>query len=104
MTLYHAILNPSGPNYQGWLDILGSTDVPIKSASPVNAELGTERDVECYLVNVDALTLKQKARLLGMMAAKFDVSIGEVDAEIKRVGFPIRAVDVIVSYDMRAFA
>jgi len=103
VSLYRAMLNPNGPNYQAWLDILGNTNVPLKSAAPVKATLGNEEH-EAYLLNLDGLTLKQKARLLGAMAQKFGVSINEIDAEIRRVGFPIRAVDVIVSYDMRAFA
>ena len=101
MTLYSATLNPSGPNYQAWLDILGNPNVPLKSAEPVKVALG-DKEHDGYLLNLDGLTLRQKARLLGAMAQKFGVSISEVDQEIRRVGFPIQAADVIVSVSVRA--
>lgn len=101
--LWSATLNPSGPNYQTWLETLGGTKVPLKSSQSVKAELGPEKDVEVYLLDLRALTLGQKAKLLGRMAATFGVPIYEVEAELNRSGFPIRAVDVIVSFDVRAF-
>lgn len=102
--LWSAILNPSGPNYHTWLDTLGGNRVPLKSSASIKADLGgKEKDVEVYLLNLAALTLDQRARLLGRMAKTFGVPIYEVEAELNRSGFPIRAADVIVSFDMRAF-
>lgn len=102
--LYSAILNPRGPNYQSWHEILGFDRVPLKSARSVKANLGEEKDVEAYLLDLAALTLPQRARLLAIVAKRFGAPIYEVEAEINKAGFPIRAVDVIVSFDMRAFA
>jgi hypothetical protein len=101
--LYSAILNPSGPNYTSWHDVLGSDSVPLKSCASAKAELGAEKDVEVYFLNLSALTLPQRSRLLSFLARKFAAPIYEVETEISRVGFPIRAADVIVSFDMRAF-
>jgi len=107
--LWSAILNPRGPNYANWLEILGNTRVPLRSPTSVKAELGgddrfhSEKDVECYLLNVGALTLSQRARLVGFLAKKFGTPIYEIEAEINRVGFPIRAADVLVAIDARAF-
>ncbi len=47
--------------------------------------------------------LGQRSRLLGQIAQRFGVPIYEVEAEIAKSGFPIRAADVLVSFDMRAF-
>ena len=108
--LFSAILNPVSPNFQTWVEILGNSRVPLESPKPVKAEFhgdprfADEKDVDCYLLNLKALTLSQRARLVGAVALKFGIRISEVEAEINRVGFPIRAADVIVSYDMRAFA
>ena len=108
--LWSAILNPRGPNYATWKYVLDSERVPLKSPHPVTAELGgnarvvAEGNVEVYLLDLHAMTLAQRARLVGFIANKFDAPIYEVEAEIAAKGFPIRAVDVIVSFDMRAFA
>jgi hypothetical protein len=101
--LYSAILNPRGPNYQTWNDTLGGDKVPLKSAASVKATLGEEKDVEVYLLNLAAMTLGQRARLVGRMATTFGVPVSEVEAELNRSGFPIRAAYVIVSFNMRAF-
>jgi hypothetical protein len=100
--LWSAILNPAGPNYQTWREVLGSEKVPLKSSAPVTAELGTEPNVEVYLLDIAALTLPQRARLLGFIAQKFGMPVFEVEATIAKTGFPIRAADVIVSIGLRA--
>lgn len=101
--LYSAILNPRGPNYQTWHDIFGSDRVPLKSPHSGLTQLGPEKDVEVYLLDLRALTLGQRARLLNSIAQRFRTPVYEVEAEIARSGFPIRAADVIVSFDARAF-
>jgi hypothetical protein len=100
--LFSAILNPSGPNYEHWYEVLGSDRVPLQSCSSVKATLGEEHNVEVYLLDLRALTLRQRSRLLGFVAQKFGVPIYEVESNIARVGFPIRAADVIVSVSLRA--
>jgi hypothetical protein len=101
--LYFAILNPSGPNYQSWREIFGDSQVPLKNPTPVKAELGAEKDVEVYLLNLAATTLRVRARLLGTLAQKFRCPVYEVEQELNKNGLPIRAEDVIVSVSMRAF-
>lgn len=101
--LWKAILDPSGPNYVTWREIFGDERVPLKNPREVKATLEGEGQTEVYLLDIPALTLPQRARLLYAVAKKFHATTYEVEAEINRVGFPIRAADVIVSYDMRAF-
>src|SRR5579863_9960965 len=100
--LWSAILNPAGPNYHTWRDLLGSENVPLKCCSSSKATLGEEKDVEVYMLDLRALTLGQRARLLNSIAQKFRVPVFEVEAEIARSGFPIRAADVIVAISTRA--
>lgn len=101
--LWDAILNPRGPNYEHWHAILGDRHVPLTSSASMKAELGAEKDVEVYMLDLRALSLSERARLLSIVAKRFGVTVAEVEAEITARGFPIRAADVIVSYDMRAF-
>lgn len=101
--LWSATLNPLGPNYEAWFRILGDGRVPLVSAQSGTTQLGEERDVEVYLLNLRALTLMQRARLVGAIALKFGTPVHQVEAEIAKSGFLIRAVDVIVSFDVRAF-
>src|SRR5260370_31177823 len=101
--LYSAILNPHGPNYASWHAIFGDSQVLLKSAAPIKAELGAEKDVEVYLLNLAAMTLRVRPRLLGTLAQKFGCPVYEVEQELNKNGLPIRAEDVIVSVDMRAF-
>jgi len=101
--LYSAILNPSGPNYGNWHSILGSMQVPLKGVASGTMQLGEEKSVEVYLLDIGALTLQQRSRLLSFAAAKFGAPVYEVEREIAKNGFPVRAADVIVSYSLRAF-
>lgn len=50
------------------------------------------------MLNLRALTLRQKSNLLHSIAQRFGAPIYEVEREINAKGFPIRAADVIVNY------
>lgn len=102
-TFSRAVLDPRGPNYAEWFRIFAHNAVPLVSPEKSRAPMGAEKDVEVYLLNLKGMTLHQRARLLGFIANKFEVPIFEVQKQIERDGFPIRANDVILSYDMRAF-
>lgn len=82
--LYSSSLNPSGPNYEAWQRIFGENQVPLKSAHSQKATLGEHKDVEVYLLNLDAMTLGQRARLLGFIAQKFGVPIYKVQAQVAK--------------------
>ena len=102
-SLYSAILNPSGPNFEEWNQVLGSHRVPLESPETHLATLGEEKSVEAYLIALKALTLRQRANLSAHLARKFRVTIDEVEHKFQMEGIPIRAADVIVSFNMRAF-
>jgi len=100
--LFSAILNPAGPNYERLREIFGSQNVPLKSPYSALAHLGPEKDVEVYMLDLRALTLGQRARLLMVVSEKTGVPASVIEADIEPRGFPIRAADVIVSISMRA--
>lgn len=109
--LYSAILNPRGPNYANWQHVLGpgQSEIPLLRPAEVKASLEPyknfepEANVPVYLVDLSRFTREQTDRLVVFLAQKFGAPPDEVKAEIARAGFPIRSVDVIVSFDMRAF-
>jgi hypothetical protein len=102
--LYSAILRPSSPNFEEWNQVLGSHRVPLESPrSQMRRLSGEEKEVEVYRINLQAMTLRQRANLLEHLARKLKLTIDDVEALLRKDGMPIRAADVIVSYNMRAF-
>lgn len=101
--LWWATLSLRSPRYQTWLDILGTNEVPLKSARLHAADLGPEKDVEVYLLDLAKFDQGQRWRLIEWIGSKFGASRGEIEGELDQVGFPIRAEDVTVAFDMRAF-
>jgi hypothetical protein len=101
--LWHASLNPRGPNYERLKEVFGEDRIPLKSCHAVKAQLGPEKDVPVYMLDFHAMPIGRRARLFGMVAAKSGVLVSEVEKVAREEGFPIREADVIVSFDMRAF-
>jgi hypothetical protein len=103
--MWQATLNPSSPNFETWLEILRSNRLPLQSATSVSMDLGEEKDIEVYLLNIEALPLPRRAAFLAHIAEAVGEPIYRVEAEIqKHGGFPILAADVIVSPDVRKYA
>jgi hypothetical protein len=101
--LYSATLNPRGPNYERLKGIFGESRVPLKSPHTMKAQLGEEQDVPVYQLDLGALPINQRARLLALVARKCGVTIAKVEEVMLHDSFPIREADVIVAFDMRAF-
>jgi hypothetical protein len=97
MTTFSAILRPSAPNYEVWLKVFGSPRIPLRSPHSVKMDIGPEKDVSCYSLDLAAMTLKQRAHLLGYISRTFGVLVSEVEKQVSEKGFPIRETDVIVS-------
>lgn len=100
--LWWATLFSGSPRYTDWRRILGSDDVPLMSAGSGNATLGNE-SVEVYLLDLSQLSPEQFDRLVMFVANKFRATPAEMRDGIMQEGFPIRAADVTVAFDMRAF-
>ena len=101
--LWDAILSSSSPRFQDWQKILGSVQVPITSPKSFRTNLGPEQGVEVYMLDLERLDFKQRERLKQFVSEKFGIRLRDVEQVLEHDGFPIRAEDVIVSYDLRAF-
>jgi hypothetical protein len=105
--LWWANLDHSSPRYAEWYRILETDDVPLLSPMPVAATLGQLGPCEVcqvYLLDFSRLSQAQTERLVASVAKKFDVTEELVASQIICQGFPVRAIDVVIGYNMRAFA
>jgi len=102
--LWWANLHHTSPRYEEWLAILGTDDVPLLHPGIVHGSLGHEEGkCDVYLLDLTRLTKEQMDRLVAFVAKKFGAPEEEVCDEILRQGFPIRAADVSICFDVRAF-
>jgi hypothetical protein len=101
--LWSATLRPSSPRYEQWRKILGSTDVPIQTHLPFSTQLGPEGQQEVYALDLSRFDRVQVQRLVDVMVDHFGMKAHEAKRVLETDGFPIRSVDVLVSYDVRAF-
>jgi hypothetical protein len=101
--LWWCSLDAGSARYPKWRQILGCDEVPLVAPGSTYADLGPEKGVEVYLLDTKALTRDQRERLVNWICAAFLESHEEVERELDRVGFPIRATDAYVTFDMRAF-
>lgn len=100
---FSAVLDPAGANRDVWLKILGSDRVPLKSAVSHKTDLGSERGVDVYELNLKAMTLMQRRRLAEWFSQTLGKSVNQIEAEFDNWDVSIRASDVIVSISARAF-
>lgn len=100
--LWWASLNTGSPRYADWHGILDSDRVPLKSPGSGQTRLG-EEVTEVYLLDLAALDEPAKERLCDFLAKKFNATAAQARAGIEQDGMPIRAEDVTVCFDMRAF-
>lgn len=102
--LWTAHLNPDSPRFEIWRQILAGDSVPLASPRTWRANFGdAETNVSIFKLDVAALTVEQRARLVNWIAESFGESPTRANQEIDAVGFPIREVDVIVGFSLRAF-
>jgi len=101
--LWWATLSTASERYQDWFMILGTNDVPITTPGSGKTDLGPEKDVDVYLLDLAKLTAEQRSRLIDFIVARFNEPREVVERDLDQVGFPIRASDVLVAFDIRAF-
>lgn len=105
---FSAILHPNSPRYDHWHRVFGGYHVPLKSAEkktvPAWKPEFEGQKVDVYFLDVDALPLWVKARVIHGAAEELGLPIFKVNAVFGRLGFPILASDVMVSEEARAWA
>jgi hypothetical protein len=101
---YTCHLSKSSPRYRDWRAILGSDEAPIENPIPISATFGKSREqIEVHRLDLKRFTPEQMQRLVAWCISEFGRPAEEVEATIKRDGFPIRAEDVTVAIDHRLF-
>jgi hypothetical protein len=72
--------------------------VPIVSIVPIMVEL-PEHDTpqQAYQLDLDAITTRQRMRLVDELADRFELEPADVDRDLDKMGVPILATDVTVS-------
>ena len=101
--LWSAILRTSSPRFGEWSKILGASNVPIVHPRPYAMELGEEGLQNVLSLDLERFDRWQVQRLLEFMVDRFALKPHEAKRVLETDGFPIRAEDVVVSYDLRAF-
>lgn len=102
--LWWATLNGRSPRYADWQSVLHEDRIPLRSAQSLNATLeGEPRKQEVYLLDLGRLSEEQLNRLICFCAKKFKATEAEVRDGILHDGFPVRAEDVTIAFDLRCF-
>lgn len=97
-----ACIHADSPRAADWEAVMGSREMPLKSVLPILASApGVPRGL-FYALDTQALTDGQRARLVALLARKFDVPAEEVKADLDGPhGVPILADDVSITFDAR---
>jgi hypothetical protein len=103
MSLYHVILNSSSPRFDAWQKIFDGEEIPLQSCWSGPTDLGPEKGVRVYVLDIPRLTAGQRDRLVQWTAEKFGVAPVLIEEQLDSIGFPIRECDVIVAFSLRAF-
>ncbi len=81
--------------------VFGTAVVPVKSATPVPAEVAGLGRQMAYQLDLEAIGPDARARLVEHLAAKFGVEPEAVDATLSEQGLAILAEGCVVSVQMR---
>jgi len=84
-----ALLNDEGKKVWGYAFPEG--EIPVKNLVSQTAMLEGLGEEKVFLVNWEALTMKQKSLVLDHFKKRFGNSEVEVEAEIRKKGLPLRA-------------
>jgi hypothetical protein len=84
-----------GPRRELWLPIFEDAIVPIKSMFTIKTDLPGHPQAEAYMLDLDAISPDQRARMIDVLATRFNISREEIADEIER-GVPILAEGVSV--------
>jgi len=98
-----ATIRSSSPRAKEWEMVFGDTTIPIKSPLPVENDGPDGREM-FFFADVKRLSAAQRSRVITHISEKFSLPRSEVAKDLAgEHGLPIRAVDLVVSTDMRYF-
>lgn len=90
----NAVLVTEPTRARKWIQAIGTSTVPVKSATPVEVTIGAGKTFltrPMYEVDVKALTLDQQAGLIAQKAAEWECPIEDARAMINQIGLGILA-------------
>ena len=84
-----------GKRRELYAEIFSDAIVPIKCMFTIRCDLPGHPDAEAYMLDLDAISLDQRAKLIDVLATRFNITREEIAAELDR-GVPILAENVSV--------
>lgn len=84
-----------GKRRELWIEIFPDAVVPIKSMFTIKTDLPGHPGAEAYMLDLDAISLDQRAKMIDVLAGRFNIPRDEVAKEIDG-GVPILAEGVTV--------
>ena len=80
-----------------WRAVFGDDTIPLRSPIPHMANLPGRGEELVYLLDIEALTVEQRGRLVQHIASRFNYPAKEVDDTLDDHGCPILAEHVTVT-------
>jgi hypothetical protein len=99
MSDWQTVAHATAPESQAeWKRIFGRPEVPIVSILPRLYDLpGFDEPQVAYDLDLAALTLEQRQKLVSFIAEQFDLETDEVEASLDTHGCPVHACGVFIS-------
>jgi hypothetical protein len=84
-----ALLNEEGKKIWGY--VFPDGEVPVKTISPIDAQIEGLGKTQVYVVDWAALAIDEREAILEHLKARFGDSKDAVETEILKSGLPLRA-------------
>lgn len=92
-----ATIREGSPREQNWLEVFGDRTIELQSPLPSPGSAPGIESAMFYMLDLEALTMEQRTRLIKHISRRFHVPEREVEQELDRVGCPILDEDVTVT-------
>lgn len=90
-------VEPTSPRGRAWQALLGSHTLPVRGLLPEPLVIAPDGKVEdFYALDLDALSLWQRARLVRWVADREQLSLTDAAEQLSRNGFHLLAKDVLI--------
>jgi hypothetical protein len=101
---YVGFLAPASDRYEAWIEVLGSNEAPLTSPYPMTASAPGIAQGAFYSLDIAALSVVQRTRLIAYLARRFELPEEEVARDLDTIGCPIVAehVSVTIIYSTRS--
>jgi len=93
-----ATIVESSPRAADWQKIFGRlNDIPLQGPLPTFANLPGEPNMPIYLLDLSAITLDERSRMIDHIVTRFNLLRADVERDLDAQGMPILVDDIIVS-------